>query len=87
MVKGTGTNPTLNIVPSTSATPSLRVNDNSNVGLGTATPESKLTLESGDVYLKDAANGIILTNPVGDCYRVTVGMTGNLITTSITCPN
>ncbi|CAG5077061.1 hypothetical protein [Parvicella tangerina] len=56
------------------------------VGIGTESPGSKLTVENGDIYLPDATNGVILTNPNGNCYRVTVDNSGSLITNSITCP-
>ena len=42
MVKGTGTNPTLNVVTSTATIPSLRVNDNGRVGVGTDMPGARL---------------------------------------------
>ena len=86
MVKGTGTNPTLNIVTSTGTAPALRVNDNENVGLGTSSPMTKLHVAAGDVYLDDSTTGIILTSPAGNCYRVTVADDGTLTSTSITCP-
>lgn len=38
MVKGTGTNPTLNVVTSTGTIPALRVNDNGRIGVGTDAP-------------------------------------------------
>lgn len=56
------------------------------VGIGTETPGSKLTVENGDIYLPDSSNGVILTNPSGNCYRITVDNSGNLVSSSITCP-
>jgi hypothetical protein len=49
-------------------------------------PKSKLHVNSGDVYLDNSANGVILTAPNGQCYRVTVSNTGTLTSTAITCP-
>ena len=86
MVKGTGTNPTLNIVTSTGTVPALRVNDDENVGLGTGSPATKLHVADGDVYLDNHQNGVILTSPSGNCFRVTIADNGTLTTTSITCP-
>ena len=49
-------------------------------------PQAKLHVSSGDVYLDNSANGIIMTSPSGACWKVTVGDTGTLTSTSITCP-
>lgn len=43
-------------------------------------------VEDGDVYLKDACHGIILTSPCGRCYRVTVDDEGGLKTAVVVCP-
>lgn len=59
---------------------------NGNTGIGTTDPRTKLHVNNGDVYLDNSANGIILTSPNGNCWRVTVDNTGALISTSITCP-
>jgi len=56
------------------------------VGVGTAAPKSKLEVAGGDVYLSNSANGVILKSPNGQCWRVTVGNTGTLTSTAITCP-
>ncbi len=86
MIKGTGTNPTLNIVTSTGTAPALRVNDNEHVGIGTAAPLTKFHVSSGDVYLDNSMNGVILTAPNGDCFKVTVANGGALTSTAMTCP-
>lgn len=49
-------------------------------------PKAKLQITSGDVYLDDATKGIIMKNTAGQCYRVTVGTAGALVSTLITCP-
>ena len=67
--------------------PALRVNEDGNVGLGTTAPKARLEVADGDVYINDASNGIILTAPNGQCYRVTVNMQGQLTNDVITCPN
>ncbi len=56
------------------------------LGIGTASPKSKLEIKDGDVYINNSANGIILTSPDGQCWRVTIDNTGNFIRTSVTCP-
>jgi DUF4097 and DUF4098 domain-containing protein YvlB len=57
------------------------------MGIGTSTPKAKLEVANGDVYLTDSTKGIILKSPNGNCWRVTVDNTGNLVRTAITCPN
>jgi hypothetical protein len=64
----------------------MRIEANGNIGIGTTTPKTKLEIASGDVYLNDATKGIILKSPNGNCWRVTVDNTGNLVRTQITCP-
>lgn len=48
--------------------------------------EAEIWLEDGDIYLEDACNGIILTSPNGNCYRVTVNDVGGLETKLTVCP-
>jgi len=62
-----------------------------NVGIGQTNTaynsiNSKLQVKGGDVYIEDIANGVIMKSPNGQCWRTTVDNSGNLITTSITCP-
>lgn len=45
-----------------------------------------VVLDTGDVYVKDSANGVILKSPDGTCWRVTVDNAGALSAASITCP-
>lgn len=49
-------------------------------------PKAKLQITAGDVYLDDATKGIIMKNAANECYRVTVGTAGALVSTLITCP-
>jgi hypothetical protein len=54
-----------------------------NVGIGTATPTSKLEVDNGDVEVVDSANGVILRSPNGTRYRITIDNAGNLTTTPL----
>ena len=57
-----------------------------NLGIGTKNPKSKVEVQNGDVYINNAANGIILKSPNGQCWRVTIDNEGNFVKTAITCP-
>jgi len=46
----------------------------------------QVEVEDGDVYLKDACHGIVLTSPCGRCYRVTIGDDGQLQSAVVVCP-
>ena len=50
-------------------------------------PKSRLHVFNGDVNIDQIGSGIILKSPNGNCWRVTIDNTGNLIRTAITCPN
>lgn len=50
-------------------------------------PKSKLHIFNGDVNIDQIGSGIILKSPNGQCWRVTIDNTGNLVRTAITCPN
>ncbi|MDG1435066.1 MAG: hypothetical protein P8Q41_13690 [Saprospiraceae bacterium] len=41
---------------------------------------------SGDVHLSTISSGVILTSPNGSCWKLTVDNSGNIVTTSVTCP-
>jgi len=46
----------------------------------------QLQINNNDVYLKNIGSGVILKSPNGNCFRVTVDNSGNLVSTAITCP-
>ena len=49
-----------------------------NIGIGTATPSSKLEVDGGDIEVDDSASGLILKSPDGTRYRITVANGGTL---------
>lgn len=64
---------------------------NNNIGIGDLTffptaAKSKLHLKTGDIYLEEIGRGIIMKSPNGQCWRITIDNTGNLVRTAITCP-
>ncbi|AZA76412.1 hypothetical protein EG347_02170 [Chryseobacterium sp. G0186] len=61
--------------------------DNLNVGLGVHIPKSKLHIGEGDLYIADPNKGLIIKDPTGNCYRITVNDAGAFLTTGvIACP-
>ena len=64
----------------------MRIAGNGNVGIGTNNPKTKLQVTDGDVYIDNATKGIILKSPDGNCWRVTVDNSGNLVRMSVVCP-
>ena len=71
----------------TSRTERLRIDGFGRMGLGTNDPMSKLHVSEGDVYIDEISSGVIMKSPDGNCWRYTPDNSGNLIGTSITCPN
>lgn len=58
-----------------------------NIGIGTATPGTKLHVSGGDAAITTAGqSGLILTSPNGDCWRLTVSDSGTLSTAVVPCP-
>lgn len=56
----------------------------SNVGIGTTNPTSKLTVIGGDVKIGvDTSSGVVLTSPNGNNYRLVIDNSGNLSTTLV----
>lgn len=47
---------------------------------------STLHVFRGDVNIEEIGSGIILKSPNGQCWRVTIDNSGNLIRTAISCP-
>jgi hypothetical protein len=64
---------------------------NNNVGFGSPAvnspiPKSTVHVLTGDVNIEQIGNGIIMKSPNGQCWRVTIDNTGNLVRTAISCP-
>lgn len=64
---------------------------NNNIGIGDASPfptpaKSSLHIKKGDVYIEEIVSGVILKSPNGQCWRITIDNTGNLVRTAIVCP-
>lgn len=65
----------------------LRITEEGNIGIGTTSPASKLEVSDGDVFIEDINHGVIMKSPNGACWRIQPDNTGNLVTTTVTCPN
>ncbi len=64
----------------------MTVKSNGNVGIGTTIPTAKLHVTQGDIYIEDAASGVIMTSPDGNCWRMTVDNNGNPAFKATDCP-
>jgi len=49
-------------------------------------PKSRLHVFEGDVNIDRIGSGIIMKSPNGQCWRITIDDTGNLVRTAIACP-
>jgi hypothetical protein len=58
-----------------------------NVGIGTTSPGSRLTVKGGDAFVDGTATGLILRDTVvtTNCYRITIA-SGLVTPTLVTCP-
>lgn len=89
-----------NIVPSSTNTYSLGVAgsawtsvnnviyfNGSNVGIGTNAPLAPLQVSNGDVFISNPGSGVVLRDPSGGCWKVTVNASGTLGDASVSCSN
>jgi hypothetical protein len=59
---------------------------NTNVGIGTTAPKTKLHVTNGKIYVEANGQGVILKAPGGACFELTVTNAGALTTTPVACP-
>jgi len=78
---GTETNHPLTI--NTNNAERMRITSGGDVGIGSTSPTSKLTVAVGDIETSGVGYGLILKSPNGTRYRVTVDNSGNLSTTAV----
>lgn len=57
------------------------------VGVNTTVPKSGLEISASELYLSDTKRGLIMTNALGECFRLYVDLEGKLHSKLITCPN
>ena len=55
-----------------------------NVGIGTYLPQEKLHVSNGNIYIDNSNNGLILTSPDGQKWKVTIDNSGTLSATQST---
>lgn len=68
------------------STTHLAIDNIGQLALGNTSPEAKLHITNGDIYIEDINKGIIMQSPNGQCWRFTADNTGRFTSTSITCP-
>ena len=56
------------------------------IGIGAKNPKAKVHVKDGDIYIEDASNGVIMTSPNGQCWKMTVSNDGQPVFTSVACP-
>ena len=61
--------------------------NNGFVGIGTSYPKSKVHVSSGDVYIDNPNNSVIMKSPNGSCFKLRVTDAGGVYAEAITCPN
>jgi trimeric autotransporter adhesin len=57
-----------------------------NVGIGTTAPKTKLHVRRGKIYIEANGQGMVMKAPNGSCFELTVSDAGTLTTTGIACP-
>ena len=51
------------------------------------TSNGNVQVTTGDVYIEDVGNGVIMKSPDGNCWRMTVNNAGEPVFSSVTCPD
>lgn len=57
-----------------------------NVGVGTTAPKTKLHISNGKIYVEANGQGMILKSPNGSCFELTVSDAGVLTIAATACP-
>ena len=57
-----------------------------NVGVGTTDPKTKLHIRNGKIYVEANGHGMILKSPGGSCFELTVSDAGALTISATACP-
>lgn len=57
------------------------------VGVNTTDPKTGLEISASELFLSDTRRGLIMTNALGECFRLFVDVEGQLQSREITCPN
>jgi len=64
----------------------MTISNSGNIGVGTQSPNAKIQVNDGDIYIEDIDKGVIMRSPNGQCWRMTVSNSGNPVFTSLVCP-
>jgi hypothetical protein len=78
-----GTNDNYDLNFETASATRMTILSSGNVGIGTTTPASELTVDGGDIEVVNNLNGVILASPDNSRWRITINNAGALITTKL----
>lgn len=65
----------------------LVIQGDGNIGIGTGSPQAKLEIANGDVFISNCKKGIIMKSGDGQCWRGIIDENGKLIFSKIDCPD